>query len=582
MLGKIRWIVSIGTSSPVAASRSGSQEDPDKTMLVDRTGRSCLAKGSPTVLLLLLIAACALLANSVAAQEPGGLPPLPIDADPGDTAPATLDGPASPDADPGDTAPTTLDGPGSLPLRRIPCSEPFTGEVPPQPAARILEALAHKDLAKTKVAVLAVAYPEGTVLFRQNADDLLNPASVTKLFTAAAVLEHLGPDTTFETRIVAGEGECPPLYLVGGGDPGLTLDNLRALARQVKKGGIGCASALFYDATLFDRQTLAPHYEEKQSDAHWRPHIGAAGIEDGAVTLVLTPGGHVGAAVKVETIPSCTGLLVDNRLVTVETPNKDKELLASVDKAPEHVVIRLDGEVKLGLKNPVIVRRAIPDPDLFSARCFRDTLVAAGVKVKADQPEAGTAPKKARKVASHLSDSLATDIRRMQVWSKNFVAEQVVKLAGRGRCEPLAFQCGLKVLRRTLERFHLPAACVRYENGSGLFDANRFTASHVVRLLIESANRPPIADPFVKALAQARKTGTLRDRMGRVNAKVRGKTGTLDGISALAGYIERGPGRYIAFAILMNGPDATAYRMQRIQDRIVELLAWWAFPGKKR
>ena len=464
-------------------------------------------------------------------------------------------------------------GPVALPDRTFGCQEFFPGEAPPLLQDRVDKILANKDLAGGKLSVLAVAYPEGTVVYEREANMKVNPASVTKLFTAAAVLARFGPDHRWQTEVAVGEGECPDLYLIGGGDPGLMEEDVKKLVNSVKSKGITCVEQLFYDTTAFDDQILPPHFEEKQSDAHWRPKIGALGMSDGNLNVRIFPGDYPDAVPRVTVEPFNSCVMIDSRALTVETVEEEKHLAVSVRESGGNVVVQVTGQIPMKSSNGVLVRKAIPQPDQFTACYARDMMRSRGIEVRQKKVVARAAPTGVRLVAALASDPLRTDLRRMQRWSKNFVAEQLAKLMGEGRCTPLTFKCGLRSIRQNLARFHLNHRCLQLENGSGLFDANRVSAGQVVRLLIEVANQKEWGELYRKALPLGGKSGTLKDRMKNVKRPVRAKTGTLDYHSSVAGYIERRGGGYIVFAILMAETKTSAYRMRRIQDQVVGVLA---------
>lgn len=464
-------------------------------------------------------------------------------------------------------------GPVPLPDRSFGCQEVFPG--PPNPALKkkIDRLLANKDLEGGKLSVLAVAYPEGTVLYESAANLAVNPASVSKLFTAAAALVRFGPEHRWQTEIVVGEGDCPDLYLVGGGDPGLFEDDVKKLLDAVKAKGIRCVEQVYYDVSMFDSAILPPHYEEKKSDAHWRPKIGALGMADGNLNVRVFPGDYPDAVPRVTVQPTSSCVMVDSRALTVETVEEGRHLAVSVRESNGNVVVQVTGQIPMKRSNGVLVRKAIPRPDYFTACYARDTLRSKGIEVRQRDVAQGRAPKGVKPIAALGSNSLKTDLRRMQRWSKNYVAEQLLKLLGEGRCTPLTFECGLRVMRQVISRFHLNHRCLRLENGSGLFDANRVSAAQVVRLLIEVANQKDWGKLYREALPLGGKSGTLKDRMLKVKRPVRAKTGTLDYHSSVAGYIKRRGGGYIAFAILMAETKTTAYRMRRIQDQVVGALA---------
>ena len=111
------------------------------------------------------------------------------------------------------------------------------------------------------------------------------------------------------------------------------------------------------------------------------------------------------------------------------------------------------------------------------------------------------------------------------------------------------------------------------KNGSGLYNGNQLTPRQIVTLLDYMADRPTYPE-FGAALAIAGQDGTLRSRLGKGPARgtLRGKTGTLNDVTALAGYLETRSGRRVAYAILINDPPVKAWHLRRVQDELAEAL----------
>jgi D-alanyl-D-alanine carboxypeptidase/D-alanyl-D-alanine-endopeptidase (penicillin-binding protein 4) len=117
------------------------------------------------------------------------------------------------------------------------------------------------------------------------------------------------------------------------------------------------------------------------------------------------------------------------------------------------------------------------------------------------------------------------------------------------------------------------AALLHLADGSGLSHADRTTASALARLLAAGAANPAIAKPLAGALSVAGANGTLAHRLPALRGRVLGKSGTLDNVSALAGYVTALSGRRFAFAVLMNVPKLSDLNAHATQDAIVRLLA---------
>jgi D-alanyl-D-alanine carboxypeptidase/D-alanyl-D-alanine-endopeptidase (penicillin-binding protein 4) len=156
--------------------------------------------------------------------------------------------------------------------------------------------------------------------------------------------------------------------------------------------------------------------------------------------------------------------------------------------------------------------------------------------------------------------------------SDNFNAETLLKALGQQFGAGGTTRAGAAVVRRTMTGFGLRP---RVADGSGLSRANRTSPRQVVRLLQHMAE-DQAGPAFDTSLAVAGRNGTLEHRMRGSVARDRchAKTGTLNSVSALAGYCQTTAGSRVAFAFLMNGVNLWGAR--RLQDRMTSALARYA------
>jgi D-alanyl-D-alanine carboxypeptidase/D-alanyl-D-alanine-endopeptidase (penicillin-binding protein 4) len=200
----------------------------------------------------------------------------------------------------------------------------------------------------------------------------------------------------------------------------------------------------------------------------------------------------------------------------------------------------------------------VHDPVRFFGAAFRAALIAEGIDVEG-RTTVGRVPG-AKPVLAFRSD-LARTLRVMLNNSQNLYAECVFKLLGKG-----SFTSAGAAMLETLDAMGIPTEGVLPQDGSGLARTNRVTARALYGALQAMRDEPV----FVDALAQGG-TGTLRRRYKSLGDRVRAKTGTIRGVSALSGYVTgRDGGRYV-FVILANGKSVG--RARALQDRIVLALA---------
>jgi D-alanyl-D-alanine carboxypeptidase/D-alanyl-D-alanine-endopeptidase (penicillin-binding protein 4) len=512
---------------------------------------------------------------SAAADDPrasGELTPLPLDDDP------LTDGKPE-DVQPGDAVDptaTNTDGAEEPPAEVAAPEPPPEDDEPgwvwePDPAleAAMQDLLGRNDLLGATVGIFAVEYPSGRLVYQRDQDAALKPASSIKVLTAAAFVESFGGDHRFTTRLVT---DGTSLWLVGSGDPGLEPKDLKTLARKAAESGVAKVKQVHVDVSLFDEDDLPPHYGTKNTDAGYRPNVGAAAVGDGVMLVKVTPGSRIGRGVLVETTPQTDYFIVDNTATTTEDDRGDLEVRVRASRGRAGVYVR--GSLSVDSKGVTVTRR-VPDPDLLSGWLLVRELKAAGIHVDARTPEFGVAPRDARTVSSVRSNRVQSDVIRMVKRSNNFVAEQLTKNIGR-TCQPRTWACSLKQMRALVRRIGLGAESFRLENGSGLYDANRLSPRQLVRFYLEASNRASIAPVLEKAFAVAGEAGTLYRRLKEVKGRVRGTTGTLDGVSAIVGRADLSRGRQLWFAILINDAKAPMSKLRRLQDRmILALMGEW-------
>jgi len=164
----------------------------------------------------------------------------------------------------------------------------------------------------------------------------------------------------------------------------------------------------------------------------------------------------------------------------------------------------------------------------------------------------GTTPQTAVLIQSYESSELGEIIHDMNKISSNFIAEMVVKTLGAElKGTPGSWPKGLEVAEDLLAELGIPRGTYVLKNGSGLNDTNRFTAKQIATLLQAVWKRFPVASEFVSSLGIAARDGTMRLRMEGTDAagRLRAKTGTLERVTALSGYVQSLGGERFVFSV---------------------------------
>lgn len=421
---------------------------------------------------------------------------------------------------------------------------------------------AHPTLAKAKIGVAVVDLATGAEVFAHGADAGLNLASNAKLLTSTAALGTLGggfrwrtaayvDDLDDATGVVKGD-----LYVRGRGDPSLSVSDLDALAADVAARGVrSVAGQLVIDASYFDSVIEPPHYTEQPKErAGFRAPVASFGVARSSVMVTVI--GEPGANAKVRLDPDSNGYVrLGKAEVKTVTTGRTKVKVDAVPKA-DHLEIEVSGSIRVS-GGSYDVRKRVDDPARFAAEVFRKALADHGVKLARHGIGSGTVPPAAKLVAQHDSAPLAMIVREMNKLSDNYVAESVLKTLGaetRTTTAPATWADGTSAVQAYLGKLGIAAGSYRADNGSGLFGASEVSAHQLVTILEAAHKDYRIWPDLVASLPVGGVDGTLAKRWHGHPAKgrVRAKTGTLDRVTSLAGFVGVDAGHPLAFAIVVN------------------------------
>ncbi len=212
---------------------------------------------------------------------------------------------------------------------------------------------------------------------------------------------------------------------------------------------------------------------------------------------------------------------------------------------------------------------AASNPATFAARRLTDDLLARGVSV-ASGPVAGEAPADARTLVEFESLTIREIVEQMISGSDNTSAELLLKELGHAAGGVGSSAGGAAALERELEEMGAPTTGLVVVDGSGLDSGNRVTCDLLLGLLDDSGRTGDLSN----ALAVAGESGTLRNRFAESPAKGRllAKTGRLNGVTALAGFVDTLPGQVVTFAYIANDAEGIPTEVVALQTPLGEAL----------
>jgi D-alanyl-D-alanine carboxypeptidase/D-alanyl-D-alanine-endopeptidase (penicillin-binding protein 4) len=278
-----------------------------------------------------------------------------------------------------------------------------------------------------------------------------------------------------------------------------------------------------------------------------------------------------GNPADVSLVPENALLKLVNRTTTGAKNN------ATVNRRSGSDIIVVSGAVsKEGVLGPVTIR----DPGLHFGHVLKRTLLSEDIPVLGDvvrrtvRHADGSLPVDCHVVAVHGAP-LRNALSRAGKQSVGMMAEALIKLLGREVSGVGSWDEGRRAVAKFLRRADAPEEQVTVDDGSGLSRANRLSAAAVTKVLQHMISRDGAAFELLRdSLACAGVDGTMkkRCRWPETKGKVFAKTGYIRGVRTLAGYIQTGSDRWLAFAFLHNNsPNPAA--LKKLQDRACRLLA---------
>lgn len=446
----------------------------------------------------------------------------------------------------------------------------------------IEQALADPKLDGTRVGVHVVDLETGQELYAREADKRFNPASNIKLITSAAALDVFGPNRTFTTRVIAGavEGGVVKrgLHVHGEGAGFLLHEDVLDWAAAIKARGITrVEGGVTIDGDPFTGgDYLPPGYEQKSEDASYRAPIGPVSINYNATTVTVLPA-RAGQPAVVRLDPPNGHVQVANTAKTVAGSGR-KISIKSVT-IDDGAGTRIEVEGTIGeAASPWSKRKRVDNPPLYAGAILERALEDMGVEVEGEIRQ-GEALEEGVTLVTHNSNPLIYVVMAMNKWSNNFMAEQLlrdlstVEAAGAKRG---TWAGGIAVASDFLKRAGVDPESFKLHNGSGLYRGN-FVTPRAFTTLLRHMHQHVWSHEYKASLAISGVDGTLAGRLRgeSTRGRVRGKTGTLNEVSALSGYARTRGGREVAFVILFNDPPIRAWRLRSQQDAVARAIVEW-------
>lgn len=456
--------------------------------------------------------------------------------------------------------------------------------------SRILLPLQSSEVRRGHIGVKIVSLDSGRTVFAQNSEKYFMPASNMKVFTVAAALERLSPNFRFVTSVYApsrpdengvlrgdltiyGRGDISISDSFDEGGSNRSLDELveriyRSGVRRIEGGLVG-------DESYFTGNAIPNGWEWDDLQWYYGAEVSALSINDNTIGLRIRPGATNGSPCTAQILPENTVFRIINKCTT----GGGAKTLAVTKKLDQNV-IEITGSLPAGdsgFSGPITVS----NPAELFVELLRRKLTEKGIvitganRVSKDREVSIAAASDKVELARLESTPLSIIAQKTIKPSQNLYTETILRALGEqvaSSSNGTSEDKGKAVIREFLKEIGVGTDGIIQWDGSGLSRHNLVTPDAVVQLYSFMAkSRSSIA--WNAALAVGGVDGTLRNRFrgNSATGNVRGKTGTIDQVSSLSGYLTTASGEKLVFSIIVNGVNSNGLRVKTIDEIVVAL-----------
>jgi len=413
------------------------------------------------------------------------------------------------------------------------------------------------------------------IIYQKNADRSFVPASNLKLFTAIAVLFHLGPNYHFDTTLFTPELKIKDgilesdLYFKFTGDPSFSTDNLNQMISALKKRGVKkITGKLYIDNTRFNDADYGPGWMWDDESYCFSAPVNAVMLDNNCFNVHLQTTNDPRRPIK--TAADNAFIHVNNRIDA--TSDSKNQCQLAIKNLPHNNFI-LSGCVH---KKDDHLELAITDPVDYASNVIAQLLQDQGIKA----PQTITlkpVPQKAVVVVKHESPPLRELIATMLKESNNLYADSFFKTLGAEYFSEAGGwhngQAAVKAILRNNAKLDLYHAVI--VDGSGLSRYNLVSPAEIIDLLDFAYHEFSISYEILASLPIAGIDGTLHNRFTEsvTLEKSRAKTGTMSHVSSLSGFVETNSQEILEFSILINGGTGKNEKYRELEDALVNYLS---------
>ncbi|MCX6146531.1 MAG: D-alanyl-D-alanine carboxypeptidase/D-alanyl-D-alanine-endopeptidase [Candidatus Kapabacteria bacterium] len=455
------------------------------------------------------------------------------------------------------------------------------------------------DFSNGITGILVQSLETGEIICKKNNNTNFLPASTQKIITTSAALEILGQDYKYSTKFFLDgqtsiNGEFKGNIIIKGyGDPTLSnnfyenpnimfdefINVLDSLGIKSIKGNI------IGDDSYFDNVYYGNGWAWNDMNFAYSAQVSALSFMDNKVDIVIEQGDSIGANTKFNVIPENKYVRIINNVKTVA--KQDVVEISALRDAINNIIV-LNGNIGFDStkKEKQVTSVTIDNPTLFLLSILKDRIEKHNIRFRGallDIDDWNEKPfyYKLKMVKQFDSPPLIKIVEEINKNSNNLLAEILLKTIAKEISGIGSSEKGIEIVKKHLAKNGVSPDNIEYTDGSGLSRLNLISPANQVSILT-SIFRSNMKDAFIKSLATPNEEGTLKRRMtqSRAEKNVFAKTGSMENVSAICGYVITRDKEYLAFSIMQNNFTVPGSLARNLQDLILMRLA--AFSRKNK
>lgn len=405
------------------------------------------------------------------------------------------------------------------------------------------------------------------------ADRVLNPASTMKLVTTYAALDLLGPAYRWRTEIYR-DGELVDGVLSGNfvikgyGNPELMQHDMWRMLSDLRQAGVrDIQGALILDDTYFSPNNIDPGQFDNEPYRAYNAIPNAMTSNLNSTSFKFT---HDGLKAQIQASPDLPEITLINQLELSKAACGDwrGNLKYTVQNEGNQAKVTFTGKYPANCGEKYLDLSLLSHSS-YTYHLFRQIWLQLGGTISGGFQLATVKPT-AVKLTEHYSQPLADVIRRINKYSNNLMTRQLLLTIAAERVSPPGNEAnGAKAIKIWLASKGMVFPELVIENGSGLSRLERISARHLGELL-EHAYASPVMAELMSSLPMLSVDGTVMRRLqdSPLQGKAHLKTGSLNGVRAIAGYVLDEKGRRWAVVFIVNHSLAGATKLA--QDALLD------------